>query len=95
MFINEEKIFSFKSVNEKVGLLNSTLLLNIFRNYIPNKRVKCSYRDPPLITKEIKSKQTTSKITKEFYRKGQDPTIFDERSRISRVCTDLRNANMN
>ena len=55
----KKKIFFFKSVNEKVGLFNSTLLLNIFRNYIPNKRVKCSYRDPPLITTQIKSKQKT------------------------------------
>ena len=36
-----------------------------------------------------------TKITKEFYRKGEDPTIFPELSRISRVCTDLiRNAKM-
>ena len=66
----------------------------IFRNYIPNKLVKCSYRDPPWIIKQIKSKlKSRSKIIKEYYRKGQDPTIFTELSRISRECTDLiRNA---
>ena len=36
--MKKKKIF-FKSVNEKVGLLNNTLLLNIFRNYIPSKIV--------------------------------------------------------
>ena len=81
------------SINEKVGLFNNTLP-NIFRNYIPNKIVKCSYRNPPSITKQIKSKlKNRSKITKEYYRKGQDPTIFAELSRISRECTNLtRNA---
>ena len=64
MFINEEKQIFFKSVNEKVGLLNNTLLLNIFRNYIPSKIVKCSYRDPPWITKQIKSKTKNKKQIK-------------------------------
>ena len=43
---NWEKAFENLSINEKVGLLNNTLL-NTFCNYIPNKMVKCSYRDPP------------------------------------------------
>ena len=35
------------------------------------------HRDPPWLTKLIKSKlKERSKITKEFYRKGQDPTVF-------------------
>ena len=67
---------------------------NIFCNYIPNGIGKCSYRDPPWTIKQIKSKlKNWSKVTKEYYRKGQDPTIFAELSRISRVRTDLiRNA---
>ena len=43
---NWKKAFENLSFNEKVNFLNATLL-NIFRNYIPNKIVKCSYRDPP------------------------------------------------
>ena len=43
-----------------------------------------------MITKQIKSKlKNRSKITKEYYRKGQYPIIFAELSRISRECTDL------
>ena len=52
---NWESIFNNLSVSEKVNVLNSTLF-NIFHNYIPNKIVKCSYKDPPWITKLIKSK---------------------------------------
>ena len=70
---NYEKVFANISINEKVGLLKNTLL-NIFRNYIPNKIVKCNYRDPPWITKQIKSKlKNRSIITK-------DPTIFGKLS---------------
>ena len=70
----------------------------IFRKYIPNKLVKRSYRDPLwIINSKLKTKKSKlksrSKIIKEYYRKGQDPTIFIELSRISRECTDLtRNA---
>ena len=38
---NWERAFNNLSVNETVDILNSTLL-NIFRNYIPNKIIKCS-----------------------------------------------------
>ena len=41
-----EKAFKILSINEKLGILNNTLL-NIFRNNIPNKIVKCGYRDLP------------------------------------------------
>ena len=86
---NWKKAFENLSINEKVDLLNATLL-NIFRNYIPNKIVKCSYRDPPWLTKLIKSKlKDRSKITKEFYRKGQDPTVFTELNKISSECSNL------
>ena len=41
-------------VDEKVKLLNETLL-NIFRNYIPNKKIKWDYQQPPWITDKIKT----------------------------------------
>ena len=41
---NWEKAFENLSINEEVGLLNSTLL-NMFCNYIQNKIVKRGYRD--------------------------------------------------
>ena len=40
------KAFENLSVDEKVDFLNKTLL-NIFRNYIPNKKIKCDYWQPP------------------------------------------------
>ena len=52
---NWKKAFENLSINEKVDVLNATLL-NIFRNYNPNKIFRCSYRDPPWLTKLVKSK---------------------------------------
>ena len=40
---NWEKAFENLSIDEKVGLLNN-ILLNLFRNFILNKIVKCSYK---------------------------------------------------
>ena len=49
---NWERDFNNLSVSEKVNVLSSTLL-NIFHNYVPNKIVRCSNKDPPWITKLI------------------------------------------
>ena len=47
------KVFENFSVDVKVDFLNKTLL-NIFKNYIPNKKIKCDYRQPPWTTGVIK-----------------------------------------
>ena len=42
------------------------------------------------LTKQIKSKlKNRSKITKEYYRKGQNHGIFAKLSRITSECTDV------
>ena len=43
------KAFENLSVDEKVDFLNKTLL-NIFRKYIPNKKIKCDYQQPQWMT---------------------------------------------
>ena len=47
------KTFENLSVDENVDFLNKTSL-NIFRNCIPNKKIKCDYRQPPWMTSNIK-----------------------------------------
>ena len=42
------------SINDQVEIFNNTLL-NIFRNFIPHETIKCNYRDPPWMNKNIKS----------------------------------------
>ena len=46
---NWRKAFESLSVDSKVELLNETLL-NIFRNYIPNKKIKCDYHQSHWMT---------------------------------------------
>ena len=43
---NWNKAFENLLIDEKVDFLNKTSL-NIFRNYIPNKKIKCDYQQPP------------------------------------------------
>ena len=81
--------YTFKdlSVDEKVKLLNETLL-NIFRNYIPNKKIKYDYRQPPWITDKIKTLlKERCKLTKIFYKNGQKTTDRDKVLLKSAECT--------
>ena len=48
-----EKAFGNLSIDRKVDLLNETLL-NIFRSYIPNKKIKFNYYQPPWMNDNIK-----------------------------------------
>ena len=67
---NWGKGFENLSVDGKVKHLKETLI-NIFRNYIPNKKIKCDYRQPPWINDNIKSSlKQRSKLTKIYYKNG-------------------------
>ena len=71
---NCTKAFQNLSVNEKVELLNETLL-NIYLNYMPNKKIKCNYCQLPWMTDNIKKfLEERSKLTKIFYKNGQRKT---------------------
>ena len=81
------KAFENLSVDEKVDFLNKTLL-NIFRNYIPNKKIKCDYRQPRWMTDNIeKSLKERCKLTKFFYKNGQRKTDHDKVLEKSEECT--------
>ena len=85
LHFNWRKAFESLSVDSKVDLLNETLL-NIFRNYIPNKKIKCDYRQPPWMTDDIKkSLKERSKLTKTYYKNGQQK-IDDKVSEKSADC---------
>ena len=68
---DQEKAFGNLSVDRKVYLLNETLL-NIFRNYIPNKKNKFNYCQPPWMNDNIKlCLKEMSKLTKFLYKNGR------------------------
>ena len=60
-----------KILKKQYPVLNETLL-NIFRNYIPNKKIKCDYRQPPRMNDNIKRKlKQRTKLIKYFYKNDQ------------------------
>ena len=64
------------------------ILMNIFRNYIPNKKIKCDYSQPPWMNGNIKkSLKERSKLTKMFYKNGQKSTDKDKVLAKSAECT--------
>ena len=78
--------FENLSVDEKVDFLNKTLL-NIFRNYIPNKKIKCDYRQPPWVTDIIKKYlKQRCKLTKFFYKNGHRKVDHDKVLEKSKEC---------
>ena len=82
---NWHNAFKDLSVDEKVVLLNETLL-NIFRNYIPNKKIKCDYRKPPWMKDKIQT-LLRAKLTKMFYKNGQKTTDCEKVLIKSAECT--------
>ena len=85
---NWHNAFKDLSVDDKVKLLNETLL-NIFRNYIPNKKIKCDYREPPWMTDKIKTLlKYRNKLTKMFYKNGQKTEDHEKVLQISAECTN-------
>ena len=81
------KAFENLSVDEKADFLNKTLL-NIFRNYIPNKKIKSNYRQPPWMTDIMKkSLKERCKLTKLFYKNGQRKVDHDKVLEKSEECT--------
>ena len=64
------QIFERKTVNQKVNILNE-FLLNVFHNFIPNKKMKFHYKDPPWMTEIVKSKlRERSNLVKRYYENG-------------------------
>ena len=55
-------LFSSKNVHKQVELFNKPLL-NIFRNFIPNKIILCDDKDPPWMNDEINVKESLATLT--------------------------------
>ena len=66
--IDLDSTFQGKAVNQKVNILNECLL-NVFHNFIPNKKIKFNYKDPPWMTETVKSKlREGSYLVKRYYK---------------------------
>ena len=83
---NWDMAFQNKDVNDKIKMLNETLL-NIFNNFIPNKMSKFDYKKPVWMNKEITLLlKKRSKIIKKYY---SDPADHNKTLMLSTAneCT--------
>ena len=53
--MNRDRLFDNKNVDSQVLILND-IILNIFRNFVPDKYVTCDDKDPVWMNENIKSK---------------------------------------
>ena len=69
--IDWDFLFWRKSINKKVDILNECLT-NIFHNFVPNKVIKCDYRQPLWMTDSKKNKlKERAKLTKKYFKGGK------------------------
>ena len=74
--INWEKLFSHKNINAQETVFNETIL-NIIRNYVPNKHITCDDKDPVWMNEKIKSKIKSKNIFyKQYIHNGQKKVIL-------------------
>ena len=84
-------IIQEKTVYQKVNILNDCLL-NVFQNFIPNKKIKFNYKDPPWMTEIVKSKLSErSNLVQRYYRNGNDIyyTALEKALTKSNKCTKI------
>ena len=79
-FVNWDDVFGNETADEKVKSLNE-ILLNIFRNFIPNKVIKVDYKYPNWMNPKIISfLRNESKLTKR-YNSGENKNLFTTKSK--------------
>ena len=59
-----EKLFSYKNIKAQVTVFNE-IILNIFRNYVPNKYITCDDKDLVWMNENMKSKTKSKHL---FYK---------------------------
>ena len=74
--VNWERLFDGKNINAQVISLNETIL-NVFRNYVPNKYITIDDKDPVWMNEIIKSKiKTKNLLFKQYIQNGRFESDF-------------------
>ena len=74
--VNWERFFDSKNINEQVIALNETIL-NVFRNYVPNKYITVDDKDPVWMNEIIKSKiKTKNRLFNQYIQNGRSESDF-------------------
>ena len=68
--VDRQNMFLPLDASEQAKLFNETLL-NIFSNFIPRKTIKCKFKEPPWMSKEIKtSMRKKNRLYKKYVSNG-------------------------
>ena len=73
--VNLERLFNSKNINAQVIALNETIL-NVFRNYVPNKYITIDDKNPVWMNEIIKSKIKTKLLFKQYIQYGRFESEF-------------------
>ena len=74
--VNWERLFDQKDTNAQVVALNETIL-NVFRNYVPNKYITIDDKDPVWMNETIKSKiKAKNALYKKYIQNGRFESDF-------------------
>ena len=75
-FVNWERLFDHKNIDSQVMTLNETIM-NVFRNYVPNKYITIDDKDPIWMNETIKLKiKTRDKLYKQYVENGRFESDF-------------------
>ena len=84
--VNWERLFDNKDINSQVTVLNETIL-NVFRNYVPNKYITIDDKDPVWMNDIIKSKIKTKNLF--FKQHIQNGTFEGDYVFLEALITDI------
>ena len=66
------------------------MLLNVYHNFIPNKKIKFNYKDPPWMTEIVKDQlRERSNLVKRYYKNSKKNTDLHKALTKSNVCTEI------
>ena len=87
--MNWDRLLDYKNVDSQVLILNG-IILNIFKNLVPNKCVTFDDEDPVRMNENIKSKiKAKYKIYQKYVKKGRQETDFYALEESVRNLNDL------
>ena len=93
--VNWKRLFDSKNINEQVIALNETIL-NVFRNYVPNKYITVDDKDPVWMKEIIKSKiKTKNLLFNQYFQNGrfESDVVFIENliTEINELISSTKN----
>ena len=87
--VNWERLFGKKDLNAQVLTLNE-VILNVFRNYVPNKYITIDDKDPVWMNETIENKmKVKNNLFKQYLQNGRFESDFILIERLGNELSDL------